>query len=320
MSNRRIQYWSLDQEKTDLEKLIPLLKMDYQKESDGFLFEHKWLPSNGLSVVDEFVVKTVTIASQEYKYLPVFAKVEAPQIASEYMDLVSKEIAISHSINPVIFIEVNNRIKVIVSASSSCFSRIRNNLMRYVQQKINLWGHIDYHGSELEKDFFYWLLSKRGKKLKPGNDVYEILDVEGFRSHTERELQKFQGTGRSIDTVVPFKTMVCLHNNFTGLDLVTKNQDDITISFSLSNDWEIKIDTNKTFQMDKGKVVFFNDLKIIVFLLYLHIIPQLYCEYNSDKTWVVDQNNFRKTIAAQAIKEILSETGLTIPELGKLLA
>lgn len=296
------------------------MQLDYKKECDGLLYEHAWIPSDGLSISTKFAVKTIKIASKEYKYIPVFARVDIPQVSSEFLSQVPKEIAISHSLNPVIFIEVNNRIHVIISASSTCFSRIRTNLMKFFQTKANIWGHVDYQGNKLDKDFFYWLLSKKGKKITSNTEVYQIIDVEGFKSHTDKELQKFQGSGASIDTVAPFKAMVCLQNDFTGLDLVIKNQDNITICFSISNNWEMKLDKGKTFKIENGQVIFIDDIKDIIFLLYLHVIPKLYGEYQSDKLWSDDRVQFRKQVAAQAINELLAETGLTLPDLGKLLA
>ena len=318
-----IQYWSLEDSEKQLRDIIPLLKRDYSKSKNNMKYNHQWLPANNDgNVNNNFKIDSVNIEGINYNCIYAFAKIEMLQIASRFAATVERDVAITNIVNPVVFIEVNGSVKIIISASASCFSKIRYNLMKTGDKKTDLWGGIQYKNLTFDSDFFCWLFSKKGKKIEMEKQqcFYKILDVSGFKSHTDHELQSYEGNGNSLDTVVPVQAMLCLNNDFTGLSILMENENKDKISFFIGNEWDARLDTEHTLKMKNGKPEQYTDFDELILKFYLNIIPMINSNYNKDEQWKIDRINFKKRMAAKAIDTLLLENNIEISELRELLA
>ncbi len=312
-NSRKVQWWKLENH-SKLDTILPLLSLDYTEEDEAISLEHGWY-SFETNIPFNKSIKNFKVDQTSGRFLPVLAKIDLLQVKEDWLDRVPKEIAIAPNYFPVIFVECNGAIHVIVSAASNCFSRIRTKIMK-ICGKNNIWGRIEAAPHNLDRSFFYWLMYKKGNQIKLGVEDFVLKDVVGFRSSTEKNKHKYKGSGQGIDTEVPVQAMVCLNNNFSGLDLVLTNTNS-NIVFSLAENWEVKVEFTKCHKLNMTVFESFDDCELLL-KIFLQIIPGMVQQNNADKLWPQQESRFRQNVGLKAIKEIMEENGITMSHIQEI--
>lgn len=311
---RRVQLWFLKEQET-LEGIVPLLSKQFSETIEGdkhTQLNFSWIPYSDDEEQERFQIKESKVNNEAVKYLTAYAAIEFMKVKKDDVPRTPRDIAVGIHSASVLFVEAGGSIKVIVSTSSTFLTKVRTKLLK----KDELWGELSYKDLCIEPEFFYWLMSKKGQDLQLGVEQFNLYDLDAFDCATERNKHQYTGSGQGIDDEVPVGTMVSLSNLFTGLGLKLSNNRNI-IKFSLSQTMETEISfTDCHILTDKG-IDFFDSTELIL-KIYLQIIPGLIKAFNNQReTWPQDEIEFRRHVAARAIRELMIETGLTVDDIKK---
>ena len=304
----KIQYWIL-KEHNSLED-IKIFLHDYYEEiiDSNISLYYRWASENNFEV-EEYEIDNINI-----RYLLVYADLDILRLKKEEVSCVPRDIAVGTRRSHVLFVERKGSIIVLVASSKSYFSKIRTKLFKNGKMQ---WGELSYKDISLEREFFYWLMSKKGYQIQLGTEEYILHDLDAFNCITEREQHQYKGTGQGIDEEAPVGAMVSLKNFFTGLGIMLGNNKNI-IKFTLFNNLETDISFLDSHILTDNGFDFFKGPDLVL-KIYFQIIPALLMAYNCQRsTWSHDEKEFRKVVALRAIREIMNETELSIQDIEKL--
>jgi hypothetical protein len=313
---KKIQLWIL-KEQESLENIKQFLYKHYHEKVDDsdINLHYRWVPVQGNNNEAEFEILEYEIDHEKIKCLLAYAELEFLRVRKDEVSRTPRDIAVGIYRSTVFFVETGGPIRVLVASSTSYFSKVRTKLFKKGQKQ---WGELSYKDINLDREFFYWLMNKKGHEIKLGTEIYNLYDLDAFDCATERDQHQYSGTGQGIDREAPVGAMVSLSNLFTGLGIRLGNKDNI-IKFSLSNNLETEISfLDSHILTDKG-FDFFKRPELVL-KIYFQIIPGLIKAYNNQReTWPQDEIEFRRYVAIRAISEIMNETGLTIQDIRSYL-
>ncbi|QUH29609.1 hypothetical protein [Vallitalea guaymasensis] len=188
---------------------------------------------------------------------------------------------VNTSYSHALFLEYNNSTYCNIIGVKGVEARIRTKLME--KGKYSPWGKLMFKnidGYTFEKDFFYWLLSKKGEKI--GSNNITILDISEFQCNTDRNADNYSGVSRygNIDNKPPLQALISAYEDISSLQMHIKKNNNQYV-FRLDNDGRVDIKLESC-----GEFATQNPQQLSIFEAVIHIyytiIPLLRQQYNKD--------------------------------------
>lgn len=342
----RLTVWELDKD-LQLEEVISNLQLDYNQSIDYLAdrtdipyidrtLQNGWHPGNGEAT---FKINEIQIANETIKYVHArgyYEKAESKDRAIINGDIdngivVPRHLRVSNRLCEAIFFELNNQVYAVIEVSHSEEGRVRSVLFgqgRKENRKAE-WKKINYQDVKLFKfdsKFFYWLLSKVGKKFCHESDLnytISLVDVSAVAQLTDKE--EYDSTSKGTNILGSLPALSGLGSNQSVYEAgfsFNLPKMSLTLRISDNSTCFINLDASTVFNEKNEPVSVKHEYIKAVLTVYVILLLTLKKSYNSEvskRIWTTSNEAIqRKQWGLFVIRELCIENEITLEDIRDL--